>query len=191
MLAYGGMLLVWGLSDLGDPQAALRLPSAEVLPPAKEEMLRDLLTANAGVIAAHRPMIRARAVATLALALLMLYAAAATLSRDRLGRGAALCAGWLGIAYQLGTLPLSIPLAAAQAHASAPILARRADLLQQAGDATPLSPETVDAVARWVLVGVWVALAVVGVAGSIVVIAYFGGRRGRMLYGLPPARGSR
>ena len=192
MLAYGGMLLVWGLTALRDPQATGRLPIAEALPPAEESFLQQLAALNKTVIAAPAPAIRARAAAALALSLLMLYAAAAALSRDRHGRAAALGAAWLGIAYQIGTLPLAIPMAREYARASAPLLAQQMVKVPQDGG-VPLeaTPESLASMLQSLLVGLPVVMAVLGVAGSILLIRYFGGRRGRALYGLLPDRGNR
>src|SRR6185369_8744539 len=133
--------------------------------------------------------------------LLMLYAAAAALSRDRHGRRITLAAAWLGIAYQLGSLPVVIPMARDYAAASAPLLAElvAAQLpspAAPAGDATSGTegageqpqPEAVIALMRKVFVGVPIGTAVLWVAGSLLLIFYFGGRRGRALYGLLPDR---
>jgi hypothetical protein len=191
MLAYGGMLLVWGLTAFRDPQATGRLPIADTLPPAEETFLQQLAALNKTVIAAHAPAIRARAAAALVLSLLMLYAAAAALARDRHGRAAALGAAWLGIAYQIGTLPLAIPMAREYARASAPLLAQMVKAQQDGGVPVDATPESIASMLQSLLVGLPVVMAVLGVAGSVLLIRYFGGRRGRALYGLLPDRGNR
>ena len=192
MLAYGGMLLVWGLTALRDPQSTGRLPIAEALPPAEETFLEQLAALNKDVVSTHLRAIRVRAGSAVALSLFMLYAAAAALSRDRNGRSAALGAAWLGIAYQLGTLPLAIPMARDYARASAPLLAQIVKAQQDTGTPIDATPESVASMLQSVLVGLPVVMAVVGVLGSLLLIRYFGGRRGRALYGLlPPPRGSR
>jgi len=216
-LIYGGLLLVSGLAALRDPAAAARLPITRPLPPAEEELAHQLAVVNTQVIEAHARGIRGRAAASTLLALLMLYSAAAALSRDRHGRKVTLIAAWLGIAYQLGSLPIVIPMARDYATASAPLLARMVaaqapsaapsppspTLSPAAGDAAaagtqpaqpaqtaqpaaepPPNPEAVASFMRTVFVGVPIGTALVGIAGSLLLIVYFGGRRGRALYGL-------
>lgn len=191
MLAYGGMLLVGGLTALRDPQAAGPLPIAGALPPGEEVFLNQLSALSKEVLAAHTAAIRTSAAASLALALLMLYAAAAALARDRHGRAAALGAAWVGIIYQLGTLALSIPMARDYARASAPLFVQIVQARQDGGAAVSAAPDRLASTVQTLLVGLPVAIAVLGLAGSAVLIAYFGGRRGRALYGLVPPRGNR
>ncbi len=227
-LMYGGMLLVSGLGDLRNPTAAAKLPMARPLAPDEEALTRELIEVNTTIVARHARPIRTRAAASTALALLLLYSAAAALSRDRHGRIATLTAAWLGIAYQLGGLAVVIPIAQDYAATSAPILARMiaSDLPVlapdgglAAGDAgsalarpatggappaaadagaavtpapaatePPPRPEAVAGFMHAVFLGVPIVTATLGILGSLLLITYFGGRRGRALYGLPPRR---
>jgi hypothetical protein len=182
-LIYGGLLLVSGLTALRDPQAAARIPVTEPLPPAEETFSKQLTAVNITVITAHARAIRGRAAASLILALLMLYAAAATLSRDRHGRTVTLAAAWLGIAYQVASLPVVIPIARDYARVSAPLLAQMV-ATEQSTAAQKTTPDAIAGFVQSVLVGIPVVTAVLGVAGSALLISYFGGRRGRVLYGL-------
>lgn len=190
MLAYGGMLLVRGLTDLRDPRATGRLPLRDVLAAANSPLHDQGAALSQAVIDAHTPAIRASAAASLVLALLMLYAAAATLSGDRRGRTAALGAAWLGIAYQIGTLLLEMPMVREYARAGAPLLAQVLRAQRDAGESAPTLEELASAL-QSLLVSAPVAAAAVGIAGSLVLINYFGGRRGRALYGVSPPRGNR
>ena len=119
-----------------------------------------------------------------------------------------LAAAWLGIVYQVGSLPLVLPIASDYATASAPILARMvaadtpaappadaggATATADAGGATavapgdpPPRPETLAAVMHTLFLGIPIGTALLGVMGSFLLIGYFGGRRGRLLYGLAP-----
>ena len=227
-LMYGGMLLISGLGDLRNPTAAAKLPMARPMAPEEEALTRELIDVNAAIVARHATAIRTRAAASVALALILLYSAAAALSRDRHGRTATLTAAWLGIAYQLGSLPVVIPIAEDYAATSAPILARAiaADLPAlaadagaaaaadphgalglEAGKAAPAadagaattapaarsgeSPPRSEAVAGFmhsVFIGAPIVTATLGILGSLLLITYFGGRRGRALYGLAPKR---
>lgn len=188
-LIYGGLLLVSGLTALRDPQAAARIPVTKPLPPAEEAFSRQLANVGTTVVAAHKTRIRGRAAASVVLALVMLYAAASTLSRDRHGRRVTLAAAWLGIAYQLASLPVVLALASDYARVSAPLLAHMVAAEQAAGAGT--NPEAVASFVHAVLIGFPVLTAAVGVAGSLLLIIYFGGRRGRVLYGFEPARSKR
>jgi hypothetical protein len=206
-LVYGGLLLVSGLSGLRDPASAAKFPMTRPLAPEEEARTLELMSINAQIVARHAGAIRGRGAASTVLALLMLYSAAAALSRDRRGRTVTLAAAWLGIVYQVGSLPLMIPIANDYAAASAPFLARMIASETAAasaasssdpkttagGDATAAAPndssprpETVAALMHTVFLGVPIGTAVLGIMGSLLLITYFGGRRGRALYGLSP-----
>ena len=177
--------------------------------PEEEAMTRELIAVNTAIVARHASAIRGRAAASTVLALLMLYSAAAALSRDRYGRRATLLAAWLGIAYQLGGLPVVIPIAQDYAATSAPILARMiaSDLpalatadagapadrgrrrrggAPAAAPEPPPRPEAVAGFMHTAFLAVPIVTAILGILGSLLLITYFGGRRGRALYGLPP-----
>ncbi len=51
-----------------------------------------------------------------------------------------------------------------------------------------LTPEAMGAAMRSVFVFVPILTALVGIGGSVLLLIYYGGRRGRTLYGLPPHR---
>jgi len=224
-LMQGGMLLVSGLGDLRNPTSVpANLVMPQPLAPDQEALARELLDVNKTILERHAHAIRVRAAASMALALLLLYSAAAALSRDRHGRAATLTAAWLGIAYQLGSLPVTIPIAADYAVSSAPIFARAVasdlpELIADAGAAAaggapggavtgagvdggaaavpapaapsaepPLRPEAVAAFMHKVFIGAPIVTAILGIFSSLLLITYFGGRRGRALYGLPPRR---
>jgi hypothetical protein len=178
-LVYGGVLLISSLETWRDPRASTHAPETRTLSPAEDEIARALADVNTHVVSAHLRTIRGNAAASLPVALLMLFAAAATLSRDRRGRAIVLGAAWTGIAYQLGTLWLTLPVVRDYAREAAPLLARLAALQGSAQDPNA-SPE---AVAK-IVVALPVFVTAVAVMGSLVLIRFFGGRRGRVLYGL-------
>jgi hypothetical protein len=201
-LIYGGLLLVSGLTALRDPASAARFPATRAMAPDEEALTRELMAVNGEIVARHARGIRGRAAASAVLALLMLYSAAAALSRDRNGRTVTLLAAWLGIAYQLGSLPVVIPIATDYAAATGPLLARmvtaQAPAPAAAADAgaapaaaaastdAPPKPESVVRMMHTVFLGIPIATSLVGIIGSLLLIAYFGGRRGRALYGIGP-----
>jgi hypothetical protein len=181
-LVYGGVLLISSLDTWRDPRAMTHVPPTRTLTPAEDDLARQLAEVNTRVASAHVRTIRGNAAASLLVALVMLLAAAATLSRDRRGRAIVLAAAWTGIAYQLGTLWLTFPIVRDYAREAAPLLARLATLQANAQEMNA-SPE---AVAR-IVIALPVFLTVVAIAGSLVLIRYFGGKRGRVLYGLERA----
>lgn len=215
-LMYGGMLLIGGLGDLRNPTASAKLPMARPMAPQEEALTRELIDVNTAIVARHARAIRGRAAASTVLALLLLYSAAAALSRDRHGRAATLTAASLGIVYWLGTLPVVIPIAQDYAAKSAPILARvialdlptlaadggpgpaaaspapvadggAAAATAQTGSGEPAPrPEAVAGYMQTAFIGAPIAIATVGILISLLLITYFGGRRGRALYGVPP-----
>lgn len=197
MLIYGGLLLVASLNTLRDPLAAARIPTSQTLPPERVALNKQLAEVGTQILTGHLRSIRIRAVASLLVAAAMLYAAAAALSRDRHGRTVTLGAAWLGIVYQLGTLPLVIPLARDNA-VTAPLLAQAivAEATATApppaasgSDAKPLpTPETIAGVMRSMFIVVPVVTALMGIGVSVLLLVYYGGRRGRTLYGLMPPR---
>jgi hypothetical protein len=183
MLMYGGALLVSSIEEYREPRLDLDAPT-EAMTPAEEEISRALVGVDVRVASAHARSIRHNALASLPVALLMLFAAAATMSRDRRGRNIALAAAWTSIVYQVTTLPFIVPLMRDYALQAAPLRVRQFALHHTAADAATFTPELVT--------NLFTALPVLGaafgIAGSLVLIRYFGGRRGRVLYGLEGRR---
>jgi hypothetical protein len=186
-LLYGGTLLVSSLEGLRHPHAPIRLPvtsgaRGEAMTPEQDAIARQIAEVGARVAAQHPRALRGNALASLPVALVMLFAAASMLSRDRRGRGVALAAAWLGIAYHLGTLWLTFPLTRDLARSAGPLVAELVALGPNAARAD-LTPELMTKV----IVASAVTATAMGILGSLVLIGYFGGRRGRVLYGLETA----
>lgn len=181
MLLSGGLTLVSGLLLVRDPRAAVRhtihnVPRA----PAVEEAVGKLEPILDGIVERHRTGLRIDAIAMVAFGLFTLYAVAAVLSRDRHGRRLAVLTAVFGIVYQLAELPLSVSIAKETVALAGPLLA---DIIIAAGDAAGRSQaELVAALnttaARSPL------FAVIGLGWCLLLLLYFGGRRGRELYGL-------
>jgi hypothetical protein len=185
-LMYGGIHLVWGLSWLRDPRAAVPKtpPITRPLPPDQEALITRLDAVATQVSTEHARAIRACAGGSLLLAAALLYAAAAALTRDRHGRTIMLAAAWLGITYQLATLPVTLAIARDRVRYGGPATI---ELLAAASGVTADLPTAADekvAIARSLAVVEQVVGAAAGIASSVVLITYFGGRRGRLLYGL-------
>jgi hypothetical protein len=178
LLIYGGGLLVRSLQTLRDPLAAGHLPVTRALTPEEEAITKQLADVGARVTSAHARSLRGDAAVSLPVALLMLFAAAATMSRDRRGRQVALAAAWTGIVYQIATFTLTLPFVRDYATQAAPLLVQLVAL--QAGAQPGTTP---DVVAKGAL-AFRIFMSAGAIAGSLVLIRYFGGRRGRVLYGL-------
>jgi hypothetical protein len=189
MLLSGGYALISGLLKLRDPIVVLTVGITGPAGSDADVQLNSRLAAvRAATVSPHRSRVRTEAVVEILLALFTLYATAAVLSRDRHGRALVLGVAALGIVYQLGTLPVYLSLMHDYAERASDLLAEV--VLQSAGGTSSLSPAEVARRLRSAMIGGPIVVALVGVAGSIVLFAFFGGRRGRALYGmdLPAAK---
>jgi len=181
MLLSGGLTLVSGLLLVRDPRAAVRHTIHNVpRTPAVEEAVRKLEPILDGIVERHRTGLRIDAIAMVGFGLFTLYAVAAVLSRDRNRLRLAVLTAVFGIVYQLAELPLSVSIAKETVALAGPLLA---DIIIAAGDAAGRSQaELVAALnttaARSPL------FAVIGLGWCLLLLIYFGGRRGRELYGL-------
>lgn len=180
--------MVAGLLKLRDPAVVLTVGTNDTLgSDAQVELSRRLAAARAAAVLPHKNTVRAEAVFEILLALFTLYATAAILARDRNGRALALGVGALGIAYQIGTLPVYVPLMRDYAAHGADLLAQV--VIHSAGAKATASVAEVAGRLRSAIVGGPIVVAVISVAGSSILLVFFGGRRGRALYGIdgPPS----
>jgi hypothetical protein len=182
MLIYAGMSLVDALSLLRRPQAPTAAAIEDVARASGQiEAARRLAAVSDAVVAAHPAAVRIEAVAAALVALLTLFAVAAIFSRDRRARRATVAAGWAGIAYQLGALPFGVAMARRAAEAGAPVLHQ---VLAQSGrDFHNLAERDVAAALRGAVVMMPVLRAAMGMAWSLALLIFFGGRRGRAVFG--------
>jgi len=189
MMLAGGYSLVAGLLKLRDPAIVLTVANSDPAgSDADLQLSRRLSAARAAAVAPHSRMVRVEATFEIGLALFTLYATAAVLLRDRHGRRLALGVGALGIAYQLGTLPVYMSLMRDYAARGADLLAQLVIQSAAGGTAAPDAAEVANRL-RSAIVGGPVVVTTLSVAGSLVLLAFFGGRRGRALYGIdgPPS----
>jgi hypothetical protein len=144
-------------------------------PPAAEEAARKLEPILDSIVERHRTALRVAAIASIAFGLFTLYAVAAVLSRDRNGRRLALLTAAFGIIYQLGGLPLQMRIAKEM------VAAGLGEIMTAAGQGAGRTEAQL-------ITTLYIAaalLAAVGVGWCVLLGWYFGGRRGRELYGLP------
>jgi hypothetical protein len=171
MLVYAGMSLVDALSLLRTPQAVTAAA------------IEDVARGTGQIEAAHPLVVRADAVVSALVALLTLFAVAAIFARDRRARQATVAAGWAGIVYQLAALPFAVAMARRAAEAGAPVLLQ---VLVQNGKQFPgLAEGDVGTALRAVVTMMPVLHAAMGIAWSLAVLIFFGGRRGRAALGDP------
>jgi len=196
MLLASGSSLVSGLLKLSDPGVVLPVKApdrgafdgaAAGLPALDLDLSAKLAAAQSATLRGHRTAVRIEAVVEVALALFGLYATAAVMAGDRHGRRLSLLSATLVIAYLIGCLPLYLALMRDYADHASELLAAA---LQSAGRGTELSSAELAQAVRSAMIGQPIMVSVVGVAWALVLIAFFGGRRGRRLYGLEPAPGS-
>ncbi|MBC8133522.1 MAG: hypothetical protein H7X95_11125 [Deltaproteobacteria bacterium] len=188
MLLAGGYSLVAGLLKLRDPSIVLTVGNSDAAGSDTDVQLnRQLAAARAAAVAPHRGTVRLEAVFEIVLALFTLYATAAVMLRDPNGRALALGVGALGIVYQLGTLPVYVSLMRDYAELGAAPLAQMV-MRSAAGSSTPDAAEVTSRL-RSAIVGGPVVVTLISVVGSLVLLAFFGGRRGKALYGIngPPS----
>ncbi len=182
MLVYAGMGLVDALSLLRHPQAATAAAIEDVARATGQiDAARRLAGISRAVVAAHPIAVRLEAGAAAVVALLTLFAVAAIFSRDPRARRATLGAGWAGIVQQLGTLPFAVAMARRAAEDGAPVLQH---VLAQNGKEMPgMAQADVAAALRAAVMMMPVLRAGMGIAWSLALLIFFGGRRGRAVFG--------
>ena len=191
MLLTGGYSLIAGMLKFRDPAVVLATASGDSAgTDAEVELTRRIAAARLAAVAPRRNAVRAEAVAEIAIALFTLYATAAVISRNRHGRLLSIAVGALGIAYQLITLPVYLSLMRDYAARGSELLAQA--IIQSSGQSsgvgTTLTGPDVAHRLRSAIVGGPIVVAAIGVCGSLVLMVFFGGRRGRALYGLEAPR---
>jgi hypothetical protein len=194
MLLASGSSLVSGLLKLSDPGVVLPVKTpdrgaaqeAAALPMLDAELRVKLAAAQSATLQGHRTAVRIDALIEVALALFGLYATAAVMAGDRHGRRLGLHKAGLVIVYLLGGLPFYLSLMRDYADHASLLLAAA---LQGAGRGTDLPAAELAQAVRTAMIGQPIMVSVVGVAWALVLIGFFGGRRGRRLYGLESTPG--
>lgn len=187
MLIYGGLTLIGALVTLREPRAVPVMALENVARASDQtETAQKMEALSDAIVARYRGAVRAGAFVSIGVALLTLYAVAAILSRDRNGRMLALVTGWTGIAYHLGSIPLGVKMARQAAVGGAPLLAQ---VLIAGGKEPPeMTPAELTVKLHTIIVAPPFVAAGIGIVGCLALLVYFGGRRGRALYGLDKAR---
>ena len=130
---------------------------------------------------------RATPLSKLVIGALMLFAVAAIATNDRRGRRGDAGGGLGGHPYYVGgRAVLSCCSCAARCSHAAPEWIARAEAAAERVASRRGTPEQVVSGLNQMFVIFPMGLALLGVGFSVVLIAFFGGNRGRAFYGLPP-----
>jgi len=187
LLLLGGRMFLGSVTDLhrvvsGRPEI-LNLEGK--LDAQQEALLRgQIVLANA--LSHYRPVaLSAHALVRLGLGLIYLFAVAAVFSGDRRGRRICRLAGWAGLVASVINALFVVLVVRPMVPWLQPTLA---DALAQdaarAGRAAPMA-EALAEQAHLFLVDVPLAVTGMGVVFSLLLLAYFGGRRARLFYNQP------
>jgi hypothetical protein len=175
MLVFGGRLLISGIGQMSG--SGLERPNEEA---ASAHTVSDVRAVNDQVERSYRehPLaVRLNAVSKAAMGLLMLFAVAAVFAGDARARKAAMLAAWAGIAFQIADVLFKLLILRKGMVAAAPVLVNL--VARQSGVArAPSASAVISALDIFI-----VSLGVLGVLFSVVLLAFFGGRRGRSFFG--------
>jgi hypothetical protein len=171
MLVFGGHLLTIGVDVL----TAHPRPTATATDATPDlQGIAALVSATAD---AHPIAVRVNALSKVLLGLLLLFAVAAVFASDPRARAATLLAAWVGIGYHLGDGLFHVLVVRPGVVDAAPLLASL--VASQRPGSTPLSGQDMVSLHDAVIA----ATGLVGVAFCVLLLAFFGGRRGRGFFG--------
>jgi hypothetical protein len=180
MMIFGGHLLMGALTTLHTLQATQR-PTAEVVAGVERSLAGDLRAVSLVLDNSNPVAVRANVASKMVMALLLLFAVAAVWASDPRGRAVVLFAAWAGIVYHLADAVFLYVVLRKGFIAAAPMLV---NLASQNGVAEPPTVDELVAFANTLTAVLSLMTLVVGVAFSTVLLAYFGGRKGRLFYGI-------
>jgi hypothetical protein len=187
MLLLGGRLFITSASDLHRVvTGAAEVLSLDGSQDAQQEALLRGQVVLSNALSRHRPIsLAVHAVARLLLGLIYLFAVAAVFSGDQRGRFVSVLAGWAGLAVSVGHVLFVLGVVRGMLPWLEPMLAYAfAEDAARAGRPA-FSPDVVAAQARVFLVDVPLVVAGAAILWSLLLIAYFGGRRARLFYNQP------
>jgi hypothetical protein len=187
MLILGGRMFFSSVTDLhrvmsGKPEF-LNLDGS--LDPQQQALLRGQVVLGNALSRSRPAILSVHALARLGLGLTYLFAVAAVFSGDARGRRASLLAAWAGILVCLGNVVFLLVVVRRMVPWLLPTLTETlAKDAARAGRAAPTA-EVVAQQARMFLVDVPLAITGMGMTFSLLLLAYFGGRRVRLFYNQP------
>jgi hypothetical protein len=170
MLAFGGHLLTIGVSTLPEhPRGAIGDASPD---------LQGIAAMVSAIADAHPLAVRLNALSKVLLGLLLLYAVAAVFASDPRARWATLLAAWVGIGYHVADGLFRFLVVRPGVVEAAPLLANLVTSQRPAGS-TPISGQDMVSLHDIVILGTGLG----GVAFCVLLLTFFGGRRGRGFFG--------
>jgi len=185
MLLAGARLFLGSLTDLRGLATGRSMVEARLdgLTDVNQEVLiRGQLALDEAVAHAHPVAARVEAVARLLLALLFFFAVAAVFSNDPRARPASVIAGWAGMALYLGSGLFLLAVVRHGVADAVPVLqAVAAKAHARTGDAPPALEDVVQLTST-LMVQVPLLAAALGVLFCVLLLLYFGGRRGDLFY---------
>jgi hypothetical protein len=187
MLLAGGRMFFSSVTDLR--RLVTGLPEVLSLDgnlDAQQEALLRSQVVLANALSRYRPAVLfAHSLARLGLGLVYLFAVAAVFSRDPRGRRASILAGWVGIAVSAANALFLVLVVRSSLPWILPELSQAfAQDAARAGRPV-LALELVAEQSRLFLLDVPLMISALGVVFSLILLAYFGGRRARMFYNQP------
>jgi hypothetical protein len=176
MLVFGGWLLISGVRQIRDPGG-----QRPIDPRASIQEAQDVQAVNASLARAYRehPVeVQVNAFSKLVMGLLLLFAVAAVFAGDARARKATMVAAWVGIAYQVGEVLFMLRIFRQGVVEGAPALVSLA-ARQSAAGKVPTVGAVISAFDVFI-----VGLGALGILFSVVLLTFFGGRRGRTFFGV-------
>jgi hypothetical protein len=178
MLVFGGRLLISGIGQMTG--SGLERPNEEA---ASAHNIAEVRAVNDHVELAYREhpvAVRLNATSKVAMGLLMLFAVAAVFASDPRARRVTMVAAWAGIAFQIADVVFKLLILRKGMVAAAPVLVNL--VARQSGAArAPSASAVISALDIFI-----VSLGALGILFSVVLLTFFGGKRGRSFFGAGP-----
>jgi hypothetical protein len=185
MLLDGAGLFFGGLTDLrrlatGRSMVDVRMDG--LADADKEVLVRGQIALDEAVDRAHPVAAWIKATVRLGLALVFLFAVAAVFSDDPRARRATMFAAWAGMAWHGGHGAFLLGVVSKEVADAVPLLQQvAAKAHTRTGDALPAAAELAQLTST-LMIQMPLLAAALGVLFSVVLLAAFGGRRGRLFY---------
>jgi hypothetical protein len=173
MLIFGRQLLITGLEQMSG--SGMERPNEEAASAYITKAQNDSVEQS---YREHPLAARLNGTSKVVMGLLMLLAVATVFAGDARARKAAMLAAWAGIAFQFTDVAFSLLILRKGMVAAAPALVNM--MARQSGAARAPSVSAIISVFDIVLV----SPGILGVLFSVVLLTFFGGRRGRSFFGV-------
>jgi hypothetical protein len=175
-LGLSGLLTLSGNGTSAAGSTALVVSPEEAAAKAVEEAMQR-------VEQNHSRAVKAHAVVQIGIALLVLFVVSAVFTLDPRGRKMALIAGWVGVSYHVANAVFGIILLRPEILRMAPAILAKLSSSLPGGKVDPA------------MIGTFRVLSIImpllaagfGIMFCAVILVFFGGKRGRLLYGLEAA----